>query len=179
MKTGCQSINAPIEFASSVPGFGERKNPHVMPYTNDAIKDVNFCEEICVSLGAANKAAAMQNKCYNKRSLYYMRIYTDICPSSGFGVPLNDCVNDISSPRYPRGRVGVNKDEICQRTLTEEQHRAIVPPRTCANKLTSSHVDLMLINICSFLSHRCGQVLINRILYSSIRIVSYFLVRLR
>ena len=108
-----------------------KKNQHVLPHINDAIKAVNFGEERGVNRGAANKAA-MQNRYYNKG---------DTCLSSSFDVPLNDYVNDLSNLEYPRGRVGVDKNQICQRTLTEEQHGATVAPLTRAKKLTSPRVD--------------------------------------
>ena len=100
-----------------------------MPHINDATKVVNFCKERLVNRGAANEAV-MRNKYYNKG---------DTCPSFSFNVPLNDCVNDLCNVQYPRGRVGVDKDQSCQRALTEEQHGANVEPPIPAKKLTSPH----------------------------------------
>ena len=94
-----------------------------------------FLESFLVSRGAANKAATTYSQYYDK---------SDISLSSSFSVPLNKCMNNVNSLQYPRGRVCVNKDQICQRTLTEEQNRAIVARRTCAYKLTAPHFDKYL-----------------------------------
>ena len=131
MKTDRERIDVPNKIARSAPAFGKRKNQHELPHINDATKAVNFCKERDVNRGAANKAA-MHNKYYNKG---------DTCPSSSFSVPLNDCVNDVTNLQHPRGRVGVDKDQSCPRTLTEEQYEATVKPSIHAKKLTSRHVD--------------------------------------
>ena len=102
-----------------------------MPHINDATKAVNFRKERDANRGAANEAA-VHSKYYNKGNT---------CPSFSFGVPLNDCVNDLSNLQYPRGRVGVDKDQTCQRILTEKQHGATVEPPILAKKLTSLHVN--------------------------------------
>ena len=107
--------------------------------TFDTTKTVNFRKERDVNRGVAYEAA-MCNKYYNKG---------DTCPSFSFNMPLNDCVNDLCNLQYPRGRVGVDKDQSCQRILTEEQHGATVEPPIRAKKVTSPHVIIR-----DILSHR-------------------------
>ena len=104
MKTGRERIDIPTEIAHSAPAAGERKNQHESPHIKDATKAVNFRKERDVNREAANEAA-MRNKYYNKG---------DTCPSFSFNVPLNDCANDLCNLQYPRGRVGVDKDQSCQ-----------------------------------------------------------------
>ena len=134
MKTGRERIDVSTEIAHSAPAVGERKNRHELPHVNEATKAVNCRKEKDVNRGAANEAA-MHNKYYNKGNTF---------PSSSFGVPLNNCVNDLSNLRYPRGRVRLDKDRSCQRALTEEQHGATVEPPICAKELTSPHVNYSL-----------------------------------
>ena len=131
MKTGRERIDVPTEIAHSAPAVGKRKNQHELPHIKDATKAVNFRKERDVNRGAANEAA-MRDKYYNKG---------DTCPSFSFNVPLNDCVNDLCNLQYPRGRVGVDKDQSCQRTLTEEQHGATVEPPIRSKKVMSPHVN--------------------------------------
>ena len=90
MKTGHERIDAPTEIARSAPAVGKRKYQHELPHINDFTKAVNFSKERDVNRGAANEAA-MHNKYYNKGNTF---------PSSSFGVPLNDCVNDLSNLQY-------------------------------------------------------------------------------
>ena len=73
------------------------------------------------------------------RSKYYNK--GDTFPSFSFNVPRNDCANDLCNLQYPRGRVGVDKDQSCQRTFTEEQHGANFEPPIRAKKLTSPHAN--------------------------------------
>ena len=144
IKTGRERIDVSTEIARSAPAVGEKKQ-HELPLINDATKAVNFRKEKNVNRGAANEAV-MHNKYYNKG---------DTCPSFSCGLPRNDCANDLCNLQYPRGRVGVDKDQNCQRTLTEEQHEATVEPPIRTKKVTSP----MLI-IRNILSRRCGQVLL-------------------
>ena len=90
IKTGHERIDVHTEIARSAPAVGKRKNQYNLPHINDFSKAVNFCKERDVHRGAANEAA-MHNNYYNKGN---------ICPSSSFGVPLNDCVNDLSNLQY-------------------------------------------------------------------------------
>ena len=94
-------MDVPTKIAHSTPAVGKRRNQHILLHIHDATKAVNVRKERGVNRGAANEAAAMQNKYYNKG---------DTCFSFSFCVPLNDCVNDVSDLRYPRGRVGVENN---------------------------------------------------------------------
>ena len=131
MKTGRERIDFPTEIAHSASAIGERKNQPELPPINDVTKAVNFRKERDVNRGAANEAV-MRNKYYNKG---------DTCPSFSFNAPLNNCVNDLCNLQYPRGRVGVDKDQSCQHTSTEEQHGVTVEPPIRAKKVTSPHAN--------------------------------------
>ena len=93
MKTGRERIDVPTEIAYFTPTVGKRKNQHELPHINDATKAVNFRKERDVNRGATNEAA-MRSKYYNKGNTY---------PSFIFGVPRNDCVNNLCNLQYPRG----------------------------------------------------------------------------